>query len=96
MVHGPEAGLRLLDPLDDQLGPHHRLDAVRGHLHEMRGDTAAAAGHYRAAADRTTSLPSAATSSAEPSAWAREGDRSYGLGSAGLGSVSLRRGLARQ
>jgi predicted RNA polymerase sigma factor len=57
MVHGPEAGLRLLDPLDAQLGSHHRLDAVRGHLHERRGDTAAAAAHYRAAADRTTSLP---------------------------------------
>jgi predicted RNA polymerase sigma factor len=66
MVHGPETGLWLPDPLDDQLGPHHRLDAVRGHLHEMQGDTAAAAGHHRAAADRTTSPPSAATSSANP------------------------------
>jgi predicted RNA polymerase sigma factor len=57
MVHGPAAGLRLLEPLDDQLGVHHRLDAVRGHLHEMLGDTATAGAHYRAAAERTTSLP---------------------------------------
>ena len=57
MVHGPEAGMQLLDPLDDQLGSHHRLDAVRAHLHERRGDTAAAVAHYRAAAERTTSLP---------------------------------------
>ena len=96
MVHGPEAGLRLLDPLDDQLGPHHRLDAVRGHLHEMQGDNAASAGHYRAGADRTTSPPSAATSCAKPPDWARERDRSCGPGSGGLGSVWLRRGLARK
>ncbi|HEV7758951.1 MAG TPA: sigma-70 family RNA polymerase sigma factor [Acidimicrobiales bacterium] len=57
MVHGPAAALDLLAPLDEQLGAHHRLDAVRGHLHEMLGDTATAAAHYRAAAERTTSLP---------------------------------------
>ncbi|MFG1779631.1 RNA polymerase sigma factor [Micromonospora sp. NPDC049051] len=57
MVHGPETGLKLLEPLDEQLGDQYRLDAVRGHLREMLGDTKAAATHYRAAADRTTSLP---------------------------------------
>jgi RNA polymerase sigma factor (sigma-70 family) len=57
MVHGPETGLKLLEPLDEQLGGQYRLDAVRGHLLEMLGDTNAAATHYRAAADRTTSLP---------------------------------------
>ncbi|MEH0971467.1 sigma-70 family RNA polymerase sigma factor [Micromonospora sp. CPCC 205546] len=57
MVHGPAAGLTLLEPLDEQLGGHHRLDAVRGHLLEMLGDTHAAGTRYRAAADRTTSLP---------------------------------------
>ncbi|WP_232666325.1 RNA polymerase sigma factor [Pseudonocardia sp. TRM90224] len=57
MLHGPEAGLRLLEPLDEQLPGHHRLDAVRGHLHEMRGDTTTAAKHYTAAAKATTNLP---------------------------------------
>jgi RNA polymerase sigma factor (sigma-70 family) len=56
MVHGPAAGLALLEPLDEQLGNHHRLHAVRAHLLEMAGDTEAAARHYRAAAARTTSL----------------------------------------
>ena len=57
MVHGPAAGLRLLEPLDEPLAGHYRLDAVRAHLHEMAGDTQAAMAHYRAAAARTTSIP---------------------------------------
>ncbi|WP_067999393.1 RNA polymerase sigma factor [Nocardia pseudobrasiliensis] len=57
MVHGPEAGLALLATLDDRLDDNHRLDAVRGHLHEMAGDRAAAIGCYTAAARRTTSTP---------------------------------------
>ena len=57
MVDGPEAGLAMLEPLDEPLAGHYRLDAVRGHLQEMRGDTEAAAEHFRAAARRTTSLP---------------------------------------
>jgi RNA polymerase sigma factor (sigma-70 family) len=57
MVHGPAAGLELLEPLDERLPGHYRLDAVRGHLYELLGDPATAAAHYRAAAGRTTSLP---------------------------------------
>jgi RNA polymerase sigma factor (sigma-70 family) len=57
MVHGPAAGLKLLEPLDEQLAGHYRLDAVRAHLYEMAGDTQAAMAHYRAAAARTTSIP---------------------------------------
>jgi len=59
MVHGPVAGLALLTALDgdSRLAGHHRLDAVRGHLCELAGDRAAALTHYRAAADRTTSVP---------------------------------------
>ena len=40
MVHGPAAGLALLEPLDTdaRLGGHYRLDAVRAHLLEMAGD----------------------------------------------------------
>ncbi|MFE2754688.1 RNA polymerase sigma factor [Actinosynnema sp. NPDC059335] len=57
MVHGPAAGLEALDALDGRLAGHHRLDAVRGHLHEMAGDVPRAVAHYRAAAARTTSTP---------------------------------------
>jgi predicted RNA polymerase sigma factor len=59
MVHGPPAGLKLLEPLDAdaRLAGHYRLDAVRGHLHEMSGNREAAISHYRAAAARTTSIP---------------------------------------
>jgi predicted RNA polymerase sigma factor len=57
MVSGPEAGLELLRPLDEKLDGHYRLDAVRGHLYEMLGEHQTAAGHFTAAARRTTSLP---------------------------------------
>jgi predicted RNA polymerase sigma factor len=59
MVSGPPAGLRLLEVLDvdPRMAGHYRLDAVRGHLHEMAGNPAAAVAHYRAAAGRTTSIP---------------------------------------
>ena len=59
MVHGPRAGLALLEPLDadPRLASHHRLAAVRGHLYEKAGDSAAAITHYRAAAARTSSVP---------------------------------------
>jgi RNA polymerase sigma factor (sigma-70 family) len=57
MVHGPEVGLELLEPLDDQLKGSYRLDAVRGHLYELLGDDERAAEHFRRAARRTTSLP---------------------------------------
>jgi RNA polymerase sigma factor (sigma-70 family) len=59
MVHGPRAGLRLLETLDhdDRVAAHHRLEVVRGHLLEMAGDHAAAIASYRTAARRTTSLP---------------------------------------
>jgi RNA polymerase sigma factor (sigma-70 family) len=59
MVHGPRAGLDLLEPLDAdaRLRGHYRLDAVRGHFLEMAGDHERAVTHYRAAAERTASLP---------------------------------------
>ena len=59
MVHGPRAGLELLDALDadGRLAGHHRLDAVRAHLLELAGDHQAAIAHYRIAAGRTTNLP---------------------------------------
>jgi predicted RNA polymerase sigma factor len=59
MVHGPRAGLALLDALDgdERLAGHHRLDAVRAHLLEMAGEPDAAIAHYLRAAARTTSIP---------------------------------------
>ncbi|MGW4945155.1 RNA polymerase sigma factor [Actinoplanes sp. NPDC004185] len=57
MVHGPAEGLSLLATLDERLPAHYRLDAVRAHLYERSGDTAAAIAHYRTAAARTTSAP---------------------------------------
>jgi RNA polymerase sigma factor (sigma-70 family) len=53
---GPLAGLRALDGLDDALGEHHRLHAVRAHLLESAGDRDRAAELYLLAARRTTSV----------------------------------------
>ena len=59
MVDGPEAGLALLDTLedDDRMARHHRLHAVRAHLLELAGDVPGAEDSYRTAARLTTSLP---------------------------------------
>jgi len=59
MVHGPEAGLRVLQDLaaDKRLARHHRLLAARAHLRELAGDRQAAAADYLQAARRSTSLP---------------------------------------
>jgi RNA polymerase sigma factor (sigma-70 family) len=59
MVKGPAAGLGRLTALDGdpRLAGHYRLDAVRAHLLEMSGDREHAIAHYRAAAERTTSIP---------------------------------------
>ncbi len=56
MATGPGAGLAMLDGLEDRLGDHHRLHAVRAHLSEMAGNTRVAAEEFRAAAARTTNL----------------------------------------
>jgi RNA polymerase sigma factor (sigma-70 family) len=57
MAQGPQGGLELLTTLEDDLGEHHRLHAVRAHLLELSGETAAARDSYRTAARLTTSLP---------------------------------------
>jgi RNA polymerase sigma factor (sigma-70 family) len=59
MVHGPGAALDQLDALerDERIAGHYRLDVVRGHLFEMAGDRERAVRHYRAAAERTASIP---------------------------------------
>ena len=59
MVHGPDAGLGILAPLeaDERMARHHRLHAVRAHLLEMAGRPADARESYRTAARYATSLP---------------------------------------
>jgi RNA polymerase sigma factor (sigma-70 family) len=57
MVHGPTAGLAMIDALDDRLAGHYRLDVVRAHLFEMSGDTEAALRHYGAAVGHSTNTP---------------------------------------
>jgi RNA polymerase sigma factor (sigma-70 family) len=59
MVQGPQAGLEMLRVLDGdaRIAGHYRMDAVRAHLHQMAGDPERAILHYRAAAERTASIP---------------------------------------
>lgn len=59
MVSGPDAGLALLEPLqdDERLRGNHRLDAVRAHLLERAGELDTAVALYREAASKTTSVP---------------------------------------
>lgn len=59
MVHGPAAGLALLDALaaDERISASHHLVSVRAHLLETAGDHAAARAAYLEAARRTTSEP---------------------------------------
>ncbi|MPZ59788.1 MAG: sigma-70 family RNA polymerase sigma factor [Propionibacteriales bacterium] len=59
MVHGPAAGLALVDRLADDSLPndHHRLLSVRAHLQERAGRTDAARESYQRAARRTLSTP---------------------------------------
>ncbi|MGW6275845.1 RNA polymerase sigma factor [Kribbella sp. NPDC055071] len=57
MVHGPAAGLALLDDVDPALTDHHRLAAVRAHLLELSGAREAAREAYQLAARLTQSLP---------------------------------------
>jgi len=52
-VDGPLAGLNATDGLDERLGDHHRLDAVRAHLHERAGNLDTAAELYARAAERS-------------------------------------------
>jgi RNA polymerase sigma factor (sigma-70 family) len=59
MVHGPLAGLALLDPLgkDDRLAADHRWHTARAHLLELAGDRDAARAAYLTAATKTMSQP---------------------------------------
>jgi RNA polymerase sigma factor (sigma-70 family) len=59
LVHGPRAGLDLLDTLqqDKRMAKHHRLLAARAHLLELAGEPAAAAKAYAQAARLSTSAP---------------------------------------
>jgi RNA polymerase sigma factor (sigma-70 family) len=58
-VEGPAAGLAVLETAaaDARLAGHHRVHAVRAHLLMASGRSAEAAEEYRAAAQRTLSIP---------------------------------------
>ena len=59
LVHGPRAGLDLLDTLqqDKRMAKHHRLFAARAHLLELAGELAEAAKAYAQAARLSASTP---------------------------------------
>ena len=59
MTDGPDVALAELDALDEdpRLDDHHRLHAVRAHLHELAGRDDAARREYLEAARLTRSLP---------------------------------------
>jgi RNA polymerase sigma factor (sigma-70 family) len=59
LVHGPRAGLDLLDTLqqDKRMAKHHRLFAARAHLLELAGEPAEAAKAYARASRLSTSTP---------------------------------------
>jgi predicted RNA polymerase sigma factor len=59
LVHGPRAGLDLLDTLqqDKRMANHHRLLAARAHLLELAGESAEAAKAYAQAARLSTNAP---------------------------------------
>jgi RNA polymerase sigma factor (sigma-70 family) len=59
MVHGPRAGIELLEAVDadGRLRGNHRLAAVRAHLLEMAGDGDAAMAQYQAAAAQASNIP---------------------------------------
>jgi RNA polymerase sigma factor (sigma-70 family) len=59
MVNGPEAGLKIVRGLEQNpsLTDHHRIHAVRAHLHEMGGEPDIAADFYERAASLTRSEP---------------------------------------
>jgi predicted RNA polymerase sigma factor len=60
MVHGPSAGLAILDTVEEQLNGHYRLDAVRAHLLEMAGDTEGRAGALSCCGETHDEPPGAA------------------------------------
>lgn len=53
MTDGVPAAMQAVDAASAVLGDHHRIHAVRAHLHELAGDRALAAAEFRAAAART-------------------------------------------
>ena len=55
-VEGPDAAAPVVEQVAEALPGHHRVDAVRGHLAELRADPQSARRHYLDAAQRTTNL----------------------------------------
>jgi predicted RNA polymerase sigma factor len=57
MVAGPDAGLELVDSVEERMPDHPRVLVVRAHLLEQSGNADAARRLFRRAADLTTSRP---------------------------------------
>ena len=59
MVEGPDRALSLLDELerDERIAGHYRLDAVRAHMLERKGEHGGAVTNYLRAAERTNNIP---------------------------------------
>jgi predicted RNA polymerase sigma factor len=57
MAGTPQDGLAMLSSVDERLAGNYRLDAVRGHLLELAGDTDGAAACFLRAANGTANLP---------------------------------------
>lgn len=59
MVDGADAALAMIDALeqDPRMKGHHRLDAIRGHLHARLGDTGRAIENFTRASEKTMSIP---------------------------------------
>ena len=55
-AEGPDAAEAVLEEAAGRLPDSHRVDAVRGHLAELRGDREAAREHYARAARHATNL----------------------------------------
>ena len=61
MVHGPAAGLALLEALDEPLAGHYRLDAVRAHCSRWPATPARPWRTTGPRRRRTTSVPERTT-----------------------------------
>jgi predicted RNA polymerase sigma factor len=71
MVHGPAAGLALVDELaaDKRMARQHRLHAVRGHLLELAGSRTEPGPPTRPRSGTPATCPSAGTWKAGPPPW---------------------------
>jgi RNA polymerase sigma factor (sigma-70 family) len=73
-AEGPDAAEPVLEEAASRLPGNHRVDAVRGHLAELRGDREAARQHYAEASRHTTNLAEQRHLTARAARLGRPGD----------------------